>query len=133
MGCCKNLIFFFLRENMNSSVLNCQYHDCWWPGEARGQGNNSHINSFKPVYVGKTTITGSDNGLAPTRRQAIIWTNAGMLLIGPLGINLSEILSKVHTFLFKKMQLKISFATWRPFCPGEDDLMRKVFPFKSQH
>ena len=35
---------------------------------------------------------GSDNGLAPDRRQAIIWTNAGILLIGPLGTNFSEIL-----------------------------------------
>ena len=26
------------------------------------------------------------------RRQAIIWTNAGILLIGPLGTNFSEIL-----------------------------------------
>ena len=27
---------------------------------------------------------GSDNGLAPVRRQAIIWTNAGLLSIEPL-------------------------------------------------
>ena len=30
-------------------------------------------------------IIGSDNGLSPGRRQAIIWTNAGILLIGSLG------------------------------------------------
>ena len=30
---------------------------------------------------------GSDNGLAPNRRQAIIWTNADLLLIDPLGTN----------------------------------------------
>ena len=29
------------------------------------------------------TINGSDNGLSPGRRHAIIWTNAGLLLIGP--------------------------------------------------
>ena len=28
----------------------------------------------------KLTNIGSDNGLAPGRRQAIIWTNAGILL-----------------------------------------------------
>ena len=33
---------------------------------------------------------GSDNGLSPDRRQVIIWTNAGILLIGPLGTNFSE-------------------------------------------
>ena len=34
------------------------------------------------VCVTKLTITGSDNGLLLVRRQAIIWTNAGILLIG---------------------------------------------------
>ena len=36
------------------------------------------------IYVGKLTINGSDNGLAPSRRQAIIWTNDGILLMGSL-------------------------------------------------
>ena len=44
------------------------------------------------------TIIGSDNGLAPVRRQAIIWTNAGILLIGPLGTHLSEILIEIYSF-----------------------------------
>ena len=34
---------------------------------------------------------GSDNGLSPVRRQAITWTSAGLLSIGPLRINFSEI------------------------------------------
>ena len=58
------------------------------------------------ICVSKLTITGSDNGLSPDRRQAIIWTNAGMLLIGPLETNFSEILIKILTFSFKKMRLK---------------------------
>ena len=33
------------------------------------------------ICVSKLTIIGSDNGLSPGRRQAIIWTNAGILLI----------------------------------------------------
>ena len=33
------------------------------------------------VCVGKLTTLGSDNGLSPGRRQAIIWTNDGVLLI----------------------------------------------------
>ena len=40
------------------------------------------------------------------RRQAIIWTNAGILLIETLGTNFSEILIKILTFSFKKMRLK---------------------------
>ena len=63
-------------------------------------------------------IIGSDNGLLPTQRQAIIWTNAGILLIGTLGTNVSEILIAIHTFLFKKMRFKISSAKWQPFCLG---------------
>ena len=50
------------------------------------------------ICVSKLTIIGSDNGLSPNRRQAIIWTNAGLLLIGPLGTNLSEILIEIVTF-----------------------------------
>ena len=41
------------------------------------------------ICVSKLTNIGSDNGLSPGRRQAIIWTNAGILLIGPLGTNFS--------------------------------------------
>ena len=29
----------------------------------------------------------------PDRRQAIIWTNAGILVIGPLGTNISDVLT----------------------------------------
>ena len=44
------------------------------------------------IYVSKLTNIGSDNGLSPGRRQAIISTKAGILLIGPLGTNFVEIL-----------------------------------------
>ena len=64
----------------------------------------------------KQTIIGSDNGLSPGRCKVIIWTNAGILLIGPLGTNFSEILIGIQAFLFKKMHLKMSSAKWRPFC-----------------
>ena len=47
------------------------------------------------ICVNKLTIIGSDNGLSPGRRQAIIWTNAGILLIGPLGTNFPEILIEI--------------------------------------
>ena len=52
------------------------------------------------------------------RRQAIIWTNAGILLIGTLGSNFSEILSEIHIFSLKKMHLKTSSVKWWPFCLG---------------
>ena len=65
---------------------------------------------------------GSDNGLSPDRRQAIIWTNARILLIGPLGTNFNEIRIKIQNLSFMKMHLKMSSGKWRPFCPGGDVL-----------
>ena len=56
-----------------------------------------------------------------------IWTNAGILLIRPLGTNFSEILIKIHTFSFKKMHLKMSSAKWRPFCLGFSELNKRQF------
>ena len=49
--------------------------------------NLTHWGRVTHICVSKLTIIGSDNGLSPGRRQAIIWTNAGILLIGPLGTN----------------------------------------------
>ena len=70
------------------------------------------------MCVSKLTIIGSDNGLSPGRHQAIIWTNAGILLMGPKERNFSEILIEIHAFSFKKMHLKMSSGKWRPFCLG---------------
>ena len=78
----------------------------------------THWGRVTHICVSKQTIIGSDNGLSPGRRKAIIWTNAGILLIGPLGTNFSENLIKFLTFLFTKMRLKVSSAKWRPFCLG---------------
>ena len=71
--------------------------------------------------VSKLTIIGSDNGLSPDGRQAIIWTNAGLLLIGPLGI-------EILTFSFKKMHLKVSSAKRQPFCLGLNVLTKYTVP-----
>ena len=78
----------------------------------------THRSRMTHICVSKLTIIGSDNGLSPGRRQAIIWTNDGLLLIGPLETNFGEIVIKVHTFSFKKMRLKMSSGKWRPFCLG---------------
>ena len=68
----------------------------------------THCGRVTHICVSKLTIIGSDNGLSPGRRQAIIWTNAGILLIGPYETNFSEILIKIHTSSFKKMHLKMT-------------------------
>ena len=68
------------------------------------------------VCVSKLTIFGSDKGLLAGRRQAAIWTNAGILFTGPLGTNFDEILIEIHTFSLKKIDLKMLSGQWRPFC-----------------
>ena len=78
----------------------------------------THWGRVTHICVGNLTIIGSDNGTSPGRRQAIIWNNAGILLIGPLGANFSEILIEIHAFSFTKMLLKMSSGKWRPFCHG---------------
>ena len=67
------------------------------------------------ICVSKLTIIVSDNGLSPDRGQAIIWTNAGLLLIGPLGTHFNEILVEILAFSFKKMRLEVLSAKRRPF------------------
>ena len=56
----------------------------------------THWGRVTHLCVSKLTSIASDNGLSPGRRQAIIWTNAEILLIGPLGTNFNEILIEIH-------------------------------------
>ena len=70
----------------------------------------THWGRVTHICVSKIIIIGSDNGLSPGRRQSIIWTNAGILLIGPLGTNFIEILIGILAFSFKEIHLKMSSA-----------------------
>ena len=132
----------------NSSWMYSLWYGWWIPGDTRSQFINSHgINLVSPDYLGfstwwvklvqlwlthwgrvthvcvsKLTIIGSDNGLSPGRRQAIIWTNAGILLIRTLGTNFSEILVEIHSFWFSKIHLKMASAKWRLFGLGLNEL-----------
>ena len=78
----------------------------------------THWGRVTHICVGNLTIIGSDNGLSHGRRQDIIWTNAGILSIGPFGTNFNEISIEIQTFSFKNMHFKKSSAKWRPFCLG---------------
>ena len=86
----------------------------------------THWGRVTHICVGNLTIIASHNGLSPGRRQAIIWTNVGILLIGPLGTNFNENLIIIHTFSFTKIHLKMSSAKWRPFCLGLNVLTCKL-------
>ena len=78
----------------------------------------THWGRVTHICVSKLTIIGLDNGLSPGRCQAIIWTNAGILLIGPFGTNFSEILIGIRTYSFKQIHSKMLSAKCRPFCLG---------------
>ena len=91
--------------------------------------SQAHLSLVPHIYASANLVSiGSDNGLSPRRYQAIIWTNAGILLIGPLGTNFSEILIKRQNFSFTKMQLKVLSVMWRPFCPEGDELIQVRTP-----
>ena len=84
----------------------------------------THWGRVTHICVSDLTSIGSDNGLSPGRRHAIIRTNAGILLIRPVGTNFSESLVKILIFSFKKMRLRVSSAKRRPFCLGLNELMQ---------
>ena len=92
----------------------------------------THWGRVTHIGFSKLTIIGPDNGLSPGRRQAIIWTNAGILSIGPLGTNFSENLIGIQTFSFKKMPLKMSSTKWCPFCLGLNVLTTRLFLLPSR-
>ena len=86
----------------------------------------THWGRVTHICVSKLTVVGSDNGLSPDRRQAIIWTNDGILSIEPLGTNFNGVLIKNHTFSFKKMHLKMLYGKWQPFCLGLNVLITAI-------
>ena len=97
------------------------------------QGNLTKWGRVTHICVSKLSILGSDNCLSPGRRQANIWTNAGILSIWPLGTNFSEIFIEINTFFFKKMHLKMSSGKWRPFCLGLNVLIKQNCALRTPH
>ena len=77
------------------------------------------LNSLGPSDS-KITIIGWKYGLSPRRRQAIISTNVGILLIGPLGTNFNEILIEKYIFIqenvFENVTRKLAVILPRPQC-----------------
>ena len=71
--------------------------------ETHGLNHWGHVTH---ICISKLTITGSDNGLSPGQSDDIIWTNAGILLIGPPRTIVNEIFKIIKTFSFKKMHIK---------------------------
>ena len=97
---CKSYLFFF-RDERVPLLTHC--------------GRVTHI------CISKLTITSSDNGLLPGGGQAIIWTNAGILLISTLGTDFSEISIEIDLFSFQrnafdKVICKMSFIVSQLQC-----------------
>ena len=65
------------------------------------------------ICVGELVSLDSDCGLSPVRHQAITWTNAELLSIGPLGTNFGEIEIELRNFPWMKMHLNMSSAKRR--------------------
>ena len=71
------------------------------------------------MCVGNLTIIGSDNGLSPGWRQAINWTNAGVLLTGHLATKSKDILLlhvSIKKHAFENVVWEMSAILSRPQC-----------------
>ena len=120
--------WYIVNESANRSARHHNY-DAIYHSQIEvdlGLHSLTHWARLTHICVGNLTIIGSDNGLSPGRRQAIIWTYARVVLIGILGTNFNEILIEIHAFSFKKINLKISSGKWWPFCLGLNVLKRRT-------
>ena len=75
-------------------------------GRLSTESSKYSINSLRPG--------GSDNGLSQGRCKGVIGTSAGILLIGPLVTNFSEILRKFQELVFKNAVWKMAAMLYWP-------------------
>ena len=87
------LIAFLVKQFLNSAVENAIISD-----SLRPLWLLTHWGRVTHICVGSLAIIALDNGMSPDRRQAMIWTNAGMLIIRILVIHFREIFIEIHTF-----------------------------------
>ena len=78
----------------------------------------THWGQVMLICISKLNINDLGNGTLPGQCQAIILTNAGILLIWPFETNFNEILIKIYKFSLKKIHLKMQSGKWLPFCLG---------------
>ena len=112
---------FYTKVIIHRKILNKHEKLCLATNTASSinyNGSLTHWGRVTHICIGNLTIIGPDNILSPGQCQAIIWTNAGILLFGPWGTNFSEILINIQTFSFEKMHLKMLSGKWRPICLG---------------
>ena len=85
-----------------------------------GENSPTHLPLMLHIYASVNRVNiGSDNGLSPGWHHAIIWTNAAILLIGPLGTNFSETWIEICVFQSNKWISKYCLWSGRHFVQGE--------------
>ena len=89
-----------------------------------GPNELTHWGWVMHICISKLTIIGSDIGLSPGWCQAIIWTNARIWLIGPLGTNFIEMLIEIQAFSLKKICLTMQSMKCCPFCLNLNSLVQ---------
>ena len=116
-------LLFISMKYIGTMLSVFQRHNCicqviiWTPEGPISYASESLIVIFLPWYNCCVYVLNGNKMLL--NWIELNWTNAGLLPIGPLGTNVSEILIKIQNFPFTKMHMKISSAEWWPFCPGE--------------
>ena len=90
MICCTDRLIRSFLVHQNSSPW---YHGFWCPGDRASAGMVLTLCIWREIEM---------IHVCRMRRQAIIWTSAEILLIGPSGTNFSEFLIEIHTFPFKE-------------------------------
>ena len=89
----------------------------------------THWGWLTHMCIGNLAIIGSHNGLSPGQCQAIVRINAGILLIGPFGTNVSEISIEVHTFSMIEMHIKNVILKMAVICLSLGVLMMFSLPY----
>ena len=101
----ENIYPFYFEMVINVSLSKCDSKSLMLQPSRGKRYCLTHWGRVTHIYFSKLSINGSDNGLAPGWRQAIIWTNAGILFIWILGTSFNEMLIEIHTLSVKKMNL----------------------------
>ena len=87
--------------------------------QLQSQGVLTHWGRVMHICVGNLTTIGSDNGLSPGRHQAIIWTNAGILLAGLVEKKLQWNFNQnpfIHENVFESVVCEMVAILSRPEC-----------------
>ena len=103
-------------QGVNTSRSSQIYPNPFWITSSQMWHSLTHWGPVMHICISKQTNIGSDNGLVPCRRQAIIWTIGGILLIQTSGTNFSGTLSKIHKFSFGNVVCEMAANLAQPQC-----------------